>query len=290
MYWIYILACADDSYFIGVSKKPLERFDAHQSGAYPNLPTYYKRPVQLVYKHGFHEVRDALEMREIIQSWDIEELQSLMDGAVELPQLTSMEPKMELEEIIHLPTSYLPPMAWFAQLKKNSRIVLSGGERYRKQTYRTRASIFGANGIQNIVVPVTRPNGKDTIMSDTTINYDENWQKDHIKAIVSAYGKAPYFEYFGDELLAIIKKKHTHLLDLNLELIHFLFKAFSISCQVDIDHQLSELPISTHELMIPKKRTQFHFPPYYQVLNRGEFEQNLSAIDALFNNRILKIH
>lgn len=287
MYSLYILSCVDGSYFVGICKNLKNRVEAHQSGTFPNLPTFNKRPVQLVYDLSFTDIQKAIMAQQIIQQWPDEKTEALIDGKIGLQLKPTIHKSAIKQERIELPIAYLPPISWFRHLKKSSHIILAGGEMYRKQTYRTRATIFGANGLQNLVVPVTRPNGRDTKLSEVLINYDENWQKDHVKALVSAYGKAPYFDYYGDAIIQLIEKKHEKLVDLNIELIRYLLKAFEIQSTIEINQDLSNLPIPTKEEMIPKNRTRTIIHPYYQVLNKGPFETNLSAIDALFNNRYL---
>ena len=84
-----------------------------------------------------------------------------------------------------LSTAYFPPIEWMAHYVQQNSITLEGQEFYQKQTYRSRALIAGPNGTQILNVPVKR---KVREIQDCLISYEEDWVKDHVKALESAYG------------------------------------------------------------------------------------------------------
>lgn len=283
MYYLYILRCTDRSYFIGVCKNLNERLSAHQNGQFSSLPTYDKRPVELVYELAFDDIREALFNKANLYDWDQDQITALVEEKRELSPFNMETERVVNRRAILLPTAYLSPIRWFQEIKTHDSINIICGEQFQKQTYRSRATILGANGPLNLIVPVSRPFGKNTSTKDVLISYQENWQKDHSKAIISAYGRAPYYSYFGEELLAIINSKYQTLAELNLELIKFLVEAFDIDCEVKNENSNLKVSRLLHELMQPKLRCNFEVTPYNQVLSEGEFEPNLSALDALFN-------
>ncbi len=79
-------------------------------------------------------------------------------------------------------TNYFGSIPFYCELAKYERVIIDGGERYEKQTQRTRTSILSANGPLHLSIPVIRPNGKDTLVKDIQISTSENWQKDHWKS------------------------------------------------------------------------------------------------------------
>ena len=62
------------------------------------------------------------------------------------------------------PTAYFGNIAYFAALAKSISPVIEGKEHFVKQTLRTRCTILGANAIQQLSIPVIRPNGSKIIL------------------------------------------------------------------------------------------------------------------------------
>ena len=83
-YWVYILLCADRTYYTGVTNNVDERLIEHQEGICPKCYTYMKRPVKLVYKCGFREVFDAIEAEKQSKGWSRKKKEALMRGDFEL--------------------------------------------------------------------------------------------------------------------------------------------------------------------------------------------------------------
>ena len=53
-----------------------------------------------------------------------------------------------------LSTAYLPNIQYFSKLFSYSNVLIEGFDTYQKQSYRNRAVIYGANGKQDLVIPV----------------------------------------------------------------------------------------------------------------------------------------
>ena len=139
-----------------------------------------------------------------------------------------------------------------------------------------------------LTVPLTNKHGKVPI-SEVKIDYRIKWQNNHWRAIESAYRKAPFFEYYSDELKKIIYEDHTLLFDLNLALLSFCLKNISFQPQLSVSVAYEKNPKTPfHDLRsliqakIPYSERSFYKPtPYYQVFG-NHFADNLSLIDLLF--------
>ncbi len=285
MFTAYILVCSDGTYHFGVTKNLNARLAYHEEGQNESSYTFTRRPIRLVHQKSFDDIRTAITYEAALKTKSNQEVAQIISGELQLDIATSAiieTSETETTSIIS-PASYLGNLAYFANIKPIQEIILDVNERFQKQSYRSRCTILSANGLQNLIVPVVRPNGKETLMNDILISYTEDWQKDHIKAIESAYRRAPYFEYYADELFEILQKKHEKLVDLSLELTHFLMSCFGIECKVRISQKEENSSIELKNEMYPKSRTNFQAQAYQQVLNKGDFENNLSAIDLLFN-------
>jgi putative endonuclease len=59
--WLYILRCADGSYYVGTTRSSLEsRIAQHNTGAFGGY-TATRRPVELIFSQWFDQVTDAIE-------------------------------------------------------------------------------------------------------------------------------------------------------------------------------------------------------------------------------------
>ena len=69
VYYVYILLCSDDSFYIGLTNELLRRFDDHCNGVYPTCYTYQRRPIQLMYYETipFHD--EAIQREKQLKGW-----------------------------------------------------------------------------------------------------------------------------------------------------------------------------------------------------------------------------
>jgi hypothetical protein len=181
------------------------------------------------------------------------------------------------------PLLYFGPSEYYRVLAQSENPVWVAQERYTKQTLRNRCNIYGANGKIQLSIPVVRPHGKLTSVSESLISYAENWQQIHWRSIKSAYGRTPYFEYFEDKFEALYLEEIEHLQD-------FLQKAN----QIVLDISKIKAPMIYNGLMdvdIQKEldaKSEIEFyqssAPYYQIFeDRHGFIHNLSILDWIFH-------
>src|ERR1700752_4069280 len=82
-YTVYILQCADGSYYTGITNNLLARVEEHQRGINENCYTYTRRPLALMYSESFQYVHDAIRYEKIIKGWRREKKQALIRGEYE---------------------------------------------------------------------------------------------------------------------------------------------------------------------------------------------------------------
>jgi putative endonuclease len=76
-YYVYMLLCADGSYYIGVTSNLEHRIAQHEYGEYRECYTFTRRPVRLVYCSDFREVIDAINWEKHIKRWSRAKKQAL---------------------------------------------------------------------------------------------------------------------------------------------------------------------------------------------------------------------
>ena len=97
-----------------------------------------------------------------------------------------------------LPTTYMGSAEWYRQFLANSSAVqIEVMESFPKQTYRNRCTITTPDGALTLSVPVKRADSKQ-LTRDVEISYQQRWQHQHWIALVSAYKRTPYFDYYAD--------------------------------------------------------------------------------------------
>jgi len=183
-----------------------------------------------------------------------------------------------------IPTAYFPNSEYFYQLLQNRNVEISSVEIFQKQTLRNRCVIVNANGLQNLTVPIERNSGEETLTKNIKISYTEDWIKNHLRSIESAYRRTPYYEYYIDRIEEILSKKHIHLIDLNFELTDFLIDKIGLTCELKISENETEVNPQISEILNPKSNSHFQTQPYIQTfVERFGFQNNLSVLDLLFN-------
>ena len=76
--WMYILKCADDSYYTGSTNNLLKRIAQHQAGKGANH-TARRLPVQLIYFEEFDRIDKAFYREKQIQGWTRAKKEALMN-------------------------------------------------------------------------------------------------------------------------------------------------------------------------------------------------------------------
>ena len=187
-------------------------------------------------------------------------------------------------EPVLLSTAYLPPAAWVS-LCLGREVILEAHEHYVKQTIRNRASICGANGRVDLVIPVSHEGLQHQPIREVRIANDPGWRRVHWKSIQSAYGKAPYFEYYSDNLRLAFHQEKEFLFDWNLSLLQCVFQLLGPEFRPVLTPGYEAVP----QPPIFDSRQPATWPtgpgPYRQVfMPRLPFLPGLSVLDLLFNH------
>ncbi|MFY8185291.1 MAG: GIY-YIG nuclease family protein [Bacteroidia bacterium] len=81
--FVYILKCADDSYYIGVTNNLERRFEEHVTGFIESCYTFSRRPLELVYQNEFQNPNDAIAFEKQIKKCSRAKKEALIAGDID---------------------------------------------------------------------------------------------------------------------------------------------------------------------------------------------------------------
>ncbi|HKJ06882.1 MAG TPA: WbqC family protein [Flavobacteriaceae bacterium] len=179
---------------------------------------------------------------------------------------------------------YFSPIAQYVAIAKASEIQFEVEDNFQKQTYRNRCYIYSPQGKQLLSIPIKHNKGTKQKTKEVIIDYKENWQKNHLKALYTAYNSSPFFEFYIDDLLPVFNTKYKCLLDLNFATHRFVMDALQLDLpQINTTEFNFKHPNDFRGLSIAKTKTPFKFDRYIQVFETSHgFIPNLSILDLIF--------
>jgi hypothetical protein len=183
---------------------------------------------------------------------------------------------------------YLPCIAYFSAISTGKTIIIERHEHYVKQTYRNRCHINASHGKEVLIIPITSKHNK-VLITDVKIDYAQKWLNNHWRTIQSAYGKAPFFEYYSDELHEVLFRQQTFLYDLNIDLLTLCLKWLKWDVTIEESLAYEKTPGSTiydlRSFLTPKNEdytARIYKPVQYHQVFGNAFADNLSLIDLIF--------
>lgn len=173
-----------------------------------------------------------------------------------------------------------------------SLVRLEACENYQKQSYRNRCYILAGDGVQMLQVPVSH-RAEERGISSVLVDYSTPWIVRTQRALDTAYETSAYYEYYRDELFALLDARPRTLWELNLSTIRFLLDKIGIACELEPTKGfvLPDTEADDYRYAIHPKREDSVLGdlgldrPYFQVFRdrMGGFTPRLSALDLLFN-------
>ncbi len=187
---------------------------------------------------------------------------------------------------------FLPSVQYCTKFLLYPEIILEQFENYSKGSYRNRCHIASTNGLQRLSIPLSKGKNERQNIRQVEISYDFNWQNQHWMSIQSAYGNAPFFDFYADDLEPIFKTKSEFLFDYNFNLLNGIFKLIGIDAKMSLSPSYEKnysLPIEDLRNTIQAKTHRnkldlaFKAYKYGQVFeDKSGFLPNLSILDLLF--------
>ncbi len=199
-----------------------------------------------------------------------------------------------------LTIAYLPPVEYLALLARDfsfrdgqvvpGEAFLEASEHYQKQSYRNRCYIASASGVEMLQVPVVH--GPSAAIREIRIDWSTPWLVRTQRALDAAYLTSAFYEYYRDDLFAVMGRRPDLLWDWNRSLLAFLLEKTGIACTLRETTDYAPpgtVPDDYREVLHPKRPNTVLQElgldrPYFQVFaTRNGFLHGLSSLDLLFN-------
>lgn len=181
---------------------------------------------------------------------------------------------------------YLPSLEFFAALSDAEEILLFPKDLYQRQSYLNRTRIRLANKVETLSIPIQGRRPRIPI-DQVRIDYSQKWQSTHLRGIQSAYGKAPFFEFYFPYFEGIFESKEESLWTLNYRLLTICLKLLRWPARLTVVESgvLVQDVINLRGQIVPGRpfleRNLYQPVPYSQLFGL-DFEPNLSILDLLF--------
>jgi hypothetical protein len=153
---------------------------------------------------------------------------------------------------------------------------------FSKMSFKNRTIIATAQGVLSLSIPVVGGRDQKSPIKDVKIDYQSNWQKQHFRSIVSNYKRAPFFEYYENDLENLLNNELVYLVDYLLLTNDWVKKQLKASWVI-VENE-SPIVNRQYDSWMPKNYDQIPNPISYQQVfeDKTGFLPNLSILDLLF--------
>ena len=172
-------------------------------------------------------------------------------------------------------TAYFPPLIWFVRALAAGSWQWEAHETYQKGGWRNRCRILTANGPLLLSVPLRGGKHQQMPIREVLIDERTDWRRQHVQSIQSAYGRSPYFEHYGDEVMQLIQQQHTTLWKYNLAITEGIVQLLDLPLSLSLTTSFQGGAAGAK--VVEKAEA------YPQVFaDRFAFVDGLSVLDGLF--------
>jgi hypothetical protein len=187
--------------------------------------------------------------------------------------------------MILLQPTYFSPILQYIAIANADELIFETEDNFQKQSYRNRCYIYTAQGKQLLNVPVQHTKEIKQKTKDVKIDYKDDWHKQQLKTLKTAYSSSPYYEFYIDDLLPVFEKKIQFLLDLNFLTHKIIIDALQLEIPTKKTTEYEKEPniLDLRILAEDKPKIPYNLERYIQVFSENHgFIPNLSILDLLF--------
>ena len=127
------------------------------------------------------------------------------------------------EEIGLVQLHYMPSISMFKAMYRFDALNFQLDRPYGKMSFRNRCLIADSQGLQTLSIPVRGGRGFRGTYDSVMIDDRQPWNVHHWRAVYSAYGRSPWYDYFASDLEALFLEPMDRLSDWNLKCIACLY-------------------------------------------------------------------
>lgn len=151
---------------------------------------------------------------------------------------------------IHQP-NYLPYLGFFDKISKSDVFVIYDDVDFNKSDFQHRNRIRIFHGTKWLTIPVEKKHVpiKDIAIKNEVSIGNMKWNDYHFKEINDNYFKADYYSMYESALCSIYSNEYDRLIDINLDLIHFLSDAFNIKTKMILSSEFGFSSSSTDRIV-----------------------------------------
>jgi len=143
---------------------------------------------------------------------------------------------------ILLDLQYLPCLQYWTKFIQYKTVLLEQHENFVKSSYRNRCHIAGVNGLLRLSIPLAKGKNEQQNIRQVTLSNQDHWRSRHWHSIRSAYGNAPYWEYYADQFEPYFKTKSTNLFDFNYQLFQTIYQLLGLTAEVQLTAEYQSTP------------------------------------------------
>ena len=136
---------------------------------------------------------------------------------------------------VHQP-QFLPYLGFFDKVARADVMIALDDVQFHRRGLQHRNRIKSSQGWQWLTVPVLQLT--DQLINEVRINPTEPWQRKHLNALRSNYGRAPFFADYSEELTALIQRPWELLNDVNMALTRWVMAALGIQTPIATSSEL----------------------------------------------------
>jgi hypothetical protein len=127
---------------------------------------------------------------------------------------------------IHQP-QYLPYLGFFHKLAHCDVFVVLDDVQFQRGGLQNRNRIKTSAGCKWLTVPVTQ--NSHQALREVRINPTYPWQRKHVNALQQNYGRAPYFDPHGPDVVTLLQRPWENLTQLNMSLTNMILGVLGIN-------------------------------------------------------------
>ena len=184
------------------------------------------------------------------------------------------------------PTGYFPPVSHWALALRAGKWQWEAHENYQKGGYRNRCEIAGANGLLTLSVPLLQGKHRGQPIQEVEIDNRKDWARRHWQSIRSAYGRAPFFDFFAADIATVLATPYPTLWELNERLFAVVRSALDLPIEWSATNAFAPAPagvIDIRDKAASRQPPGFTAHPYPQLFREKHgFLPDLSILDLLF--------